>query len=64
MPDDIRTRIAADVRAVAADPALGQRLAAIGQAVRTGSTSDFVAMIEEQREKIAGIARAIGLKPQ
>lgn len=64
MPDEIRARIAADVWAVAADPALAQRLAAIGQAVRTGSTEDFVAMIEEQREKIAGIAKAIGLKPQ
>ena len=64
MPDDIRARIAADVRAVAADPSLAARLASIGQAVRTGSTADFVAMIEEQREKIAGIAAAIGLKPQ
>src|SRR5262249_322820 len=64
MPDALRDRIAADVRAVAADPALGERLNAIGQAVRVGTTQDFVAMITEQRGKIARIATAIGLKPQ
>ena len=64
MPDALRDRIAADVRAVAADPALGERLNAIGQAVRVGTTQDFVAMITEQRGKIARIAKAIGLKPQ
>lgn len=64
MPDELRDRIAADVREVARDPALGERLRALGQAVRTGTTADFVAMIDEQRTKIAGIAQAIGLKPQ
>jgi tripartite-type tricarboxylate transporter receptor subunit TctC len=64
MPAELRQQIAADVRAAAADPALGARLSSIGQAVRAGTTDDFVAMIEEQRAKIATIARAIGLKPQ
>lgn len=64
MPSDLRERIAADVRAVAADPALKQKLAALGQAVRTGTPADFVAMIEEQRAKIAAIAQAIGLQKQ
>jgi tripartite-type tricarboxylate transporter receptor subunit TctC len=64
MPQALRDRIAADVRAVAADPALAQRLNAIGQAVRVGTTDEFVAMINEQRAKIARIAQAIGLKPQ
>jgi len=64
MPADLRDRIAGDVRAVAADPAVAERLAAIGQGVRVGTTADFIAMIEEQRAKIAGIARDIGLKPQ
>jgi tripartite-type tricarboxylate transporter receptor subunit TctC len=53
MPNDLRDRIAADVRAVAADPAMGERLISLGQAVRVGTTADFVAMIEEQRAKIA-----------
>ncbi len=56
--------IAADVRAVAADPALKQKLAVLGQAVHTGTPADFVAMIEEQRAKIAAIAQAIGLQTQ
>jgi tripartite-type tricarboxylate transporter receptor subunit TctC len=64
MPADLRDRIAEDVRAVAADPAVAERLAGIGQALRVGTTAEFVAMIEEQRAKIAGIARDIGLKPQ
>jgi tripartite-type tricarboxylate transporter receptor subunit TctC len=64
MPNELRERIAADVRAVAADPALAEKLATLGQAVRTGTPADFVAMIEQQRAKIAAIAQAIGLKKQ
>ncbi len=52
------------MRAVAADPALKQKLATLGQALRVGTPADFVAMIEEQRAKIAAIAQAIGLKKQ
>ncbi len=64
MPTALRDRIAADVRAVGKDPALAARLDAIGQAVRVGTTADFVAMIDQQRTKIAAIIKAIGLKPQ
>jgi tripartite-type tricarboxylate transporter receptor subunit TctC len=64
MPNDLRDRIAADVRAVAADPVLKERLAAIGQALRTGTAADFAAMIADQRARIAAIAQAIGLKKQ
>ena len=64
MPAELRDRIAADVRAVGGDPDLAKRLDAIGQAVRVGSTADFVAMIDEQRKKIAAIVKAIGVKPQ
>ncbi len=64
MPADLRDRIAADVRAAAADPALKEKLSALGQAVRTGTPADFAAMIAEQRAKIAAIAQAIGVKKQ
>jgi tripartite-type tricarboxylate transporter receptor subunit TctC len=64
MNDELRDRIAADVRAVGADPALAQKLAVLGQAVRTGTPAEFAAMIVEQRAKIAGIAQAIGLQKQ
>lgn len=63
MPEALRERIAADIVAVA-DPALGARLAAVGQALRTGTTADFVALIEAQRAKIASVAAAIGVMPQ
>ena len=53
----MRDRIAADVRSVAGDPVLAERLKAIGQAVRVGTTADFVAMIAEQREMIRRIAK-------
>ena len=64
MPDALRDRIAADVRAVGADPALGEKLAVLGQAVRIGTPADLAAMIAEQRAKIAGIAQAIDLQKQ
>ena len=64
MADDLRERIAADVRMVGADPALAQKLAVLGQAMRTGTPAEFAAMIAEQRAKIAGIAQAIGLQKQ
>jgi tripartite-type tricarboxylate transporter receptor subunit TctC len=63
MPNELRDRIAADVRAVATDPVLAERLKAIGQAVRVGTTVEFIAMIDEQRGKIARIVRAGGPKP-
>jgi tripartite-type tricarboxylate transporter receptor subunit TctC len=64
MPDALRERIAADVRAAGADPALAAKLAVLGQAVRTGTPADLAAMVAEQRAKIAAIAQAIGLQKQ
>ncbi|HUI95807.1 MAG TPA: tripartite tricarboxylate transporter substrate binding protein [Xanthobacteraceae bacterium] len=64
MPESLRERIAADVRTVGEDDALKQKLTVLGQAVRTGTPKDFVAMIETQRAQIAAIARAIGLQKQ
>lgn len=64
MPAELRDRIAADVRGAAEDPVLAQRLNSIGQAVRVGTTEDFVSMIDEQRTKIAAIVKATGYEPQ
>jgi tripartite-type tricarboxylate transporter receptor subunit TctC len=60
----LRERIAADVRAIGADKSLQQKLAVLGQAVRTGTPAEFTAMIAEQRGRIAQIAQAIGLQKQ
>ena len=64
MPNELRDRIAADVRAVGADPALASKLAVLGQAMRTGTPAELAAMIADQRAKIAAIAQAIGLQKQ
>jgi tripartite-type tricarboxylate transporter receptor subunit TctC len=64
MPEDLRQRIVTDVNAVAKDPALAARLASVGQALRVGTTADFVAMIDAQRTKIAAIVKALALAPQ
>jgi tripartite-type tricarboxylate transporter receptor subunit TctC len=62
MPDDLKERIAADVRAVGADPAVSARIENAGSIVRVGSPAEFAAAIEEQRAKIAAIAQPIGRK--
>ena len=58
MPAEIIDRVAADVAAVASDPALAARLASLGSALRVGTTAEFAAAIEDQRAKIAAIAGA------
>ena len=55
MPADLKQRIAADVRAVGADPAIRARIASAGSLVRLGGPAEFAAAIEEQRAKIAAI---------
>ena len=57
MPNELRDRIAADVRAVAPDMP-NERLVSLGQAVRVGTTADFVAMIEDQRNRARAVVEA------
>ena len=57
MPNELRDRIAADVRAVAPDMP-NERLVSLGQAVRVGTTADFVAMIEDQRNRARAVVDA------
>jgi tripartite-type tricarboxylate transporter receptor subunit TctC len=58
IPVDLKERIAADVRAVGDDSAIGARITSLGSVVRVGTTREFTAAIEEQRAKIAAIRRA------
>ena len=46
MPDALRDRIASDVRAVANDPGIRERLAAVGQAARPGTAAEFAALLD------------------
>ncbi len=63
MPKALRERIAADVRAVAADPEIVARLTAAGQVLNPGSAAEFEAEMKEQYAQIAAVGRALGLKP-
>jgi tripartite-type tricarboxylate transporter receptor subunit TctC len=59
MPTDLKERIAADVRAVANDPAIAGRVASSGSALRVGTPAEFAAVIEKQRTQIAAIAETM-----
>ncbi len=61
MPSEIRDRIAADIRSVvAADPMIGERLAATGQMLNIGGPAEFARATEEQRDKVTAIAHELG----
>jgi len=57
---ELRDRIAADVRAVAADSGVADRLAKAGQIVHAGTPAEFARDIDEQRSRISGIVRLLG----
>ena len=62
MPDALRDRIATDVRAVASDPAIRERLAAVGQAARPGTAAEFDALLDQYRRRLADLAKTIDFK--
>jgi hypothetical protein len=63
MDPRIRDRIATDVIAVAnTDPTLGDRLAAMGQVLHTGPSSEFLKLVDDQRLAAANAARLLGIK--
>ncbi|UWU94951.1 tripartite tricarboxylate transporter substrate binding protein [Bradyrhizobium sp. CB1015] len=62
MPDALRDRIASDVRDIAGDPAIRERLAAVGQAARPGSPSEFAALLEQYHRRLADLAKTIDFK--
>ena len=63
-PNELRERIAADIRAVVAtDPVIGERLTATGQILNIGGPAEFGQATQEQRDKVAAIAKDLGVKP-
>jgi tripartite-type tricarboxylate transporter receptor subunit TctC len=62
MPLELRERIAADVRAVM-DATIESRLITTGQILNLGGPAEFAAAIEEQRARLAAIAKDLGIKP-
>jgi tripartite-type tricarboxylate transporter receptor subunit TctC len=63
-PKELKEKIAADFRAVAADGSIASRLAATGQVINVGGPDEFAAAIEEQRAAVAATAKAINFKPK
>jgi tripartite-type tricarboxylate transporter receptor subunit TctC len=61
MPADLRERIAGDLAGVL-DPLIRERLEATGQIVNVRGPAEFAAAIEEQRAKLAAIAKVLGIK--
>lgn len=62
MPDTLRDRIASDVRVVASDPGIRERLAAVGQTARPGTTAEFAALLDQFRQRLADLAKTIDFK--
>jgi tripartite-type tricarboxylate transporter receptor subunit TctC len=62
MAENVRASIAADFRAVAADPIIAKRLGDIGTIMNIRDPAEFAASVQEQRDKLAVIAKALGLK--
>jgi tripartite-type tricarboxylate transporter receptor subunit TctC len=62
IPDELRDRIASDVRAVASDPAIRERLSAVGQTARPGTAAEFAALLDQYRRRLADLAKAIDFK--
>jgi tripartite-type tricarboxylate transporter receptor subunit TctC len=63
MAEALRERIAADIKAVAADPMIAARLITTGQVVSPGRPAEFAASIDVQRATIAAIAKDLGIRP-
>jgi tripartite-type tricarboxylate transporter receptor subunit TctC len=62
MADEVRKSIAADFRAVSADPVIAARLGDIGTIMDIRGPVEFAASVQEQRDRIAAIAKVLGLK--
>jgi tripartite-type tricarboxylate transporter receptor subunit TctC len=64
MAPETRERIAADMRAVAADPAIEPRLIQTAQILNPGGPAEFAAAITDQTDKLVAIAKALDIKPE
>jgi hypothetical protein len=60
----LRERIANDIREVASDPYIEPRLIQTGQILNPGTAAEFAAAIDEQRSRLAVIAKALDIKPE
>jgi len=64
MPIELQERIAADVRALASDPAISQRLSGLGMVARGSTPAEYAAILAEQRDRWGALARTHGVRPR
>jgi tripartite-type tricarboxylate transporter receptor subunit TctC len=65
MPNDLRERIAADIKAVMdADPLINDRLVMTAQVPNPGGPAEFAKSIDEQRAVLAKAAKDLGIAPK
>ncbi len=64
MPVELRERIAADVRALASDPAISQGLGGLGMVARGSTPAEYAAILAEQRSRWAALAQTFGVRPK
>lgn len=62
LPEAARSRIAADIRAVATDAAIAERMHATAQILVPGDGAEFSASIKDQADRLAESARLLGMK--
>ena len=63
IPQAARDRIAADIRAIAAEPDVVARLSATGQVINPGTPAEFAAALADQRATVAAIGKTLEIKP-
>ena len=59
----MRKKISDDVKSVASDPGIVEKMTATGQIVSAGDSADFAKSIEQQRAQVAAVAKLFGNKP-
>jgi tripartite-type tricarboxylate transporter receptor subunit TctC len=64
MSEQLKEKIAADVREVTADGSIGDRLESTGQIMNIGGPKEFADAIAEQSANVAAVVKAIGYKPK
>jgi tripartite-type tricarboxylate transporter receptor subunit TctC len=64
MSSELKEKIADDFKAVTADGSIGERLKSTGQVISVGGPAEFAGEIDEQKNNIAKVAKAINFKPK
>jgi tripartite-type tricarboxylate transporter receptor subunit TctC len=62
MADKLRASIAADFQKVGEDPIIAKRLGDTGQIISVLGPAQFAARVQEQRDRLAALAKVLGIK--